>query len=332
MPSVVIEGALLLAAAGAIYVACEFFVNGVEWLGRRMAVGSTATGTILAAIGTALPESVVTFVAVAFAKDDAHRDLGVGAALGGPLVLATIAYATVGLALLLNRKPLQQTGGANFKRLARDQAWFLSIFVVKLGVGLIAFAWKPWLGIAFLAAYALYFWREMSGSDDAEENELEPLSLARKAGDEPPLAMILLQTIAALAVIFFASRFFVDQLGVLGPALGVAPQVLALFLSPIATELPETMNAIIWVRQGKHRLALANISGAMMIQATVPTAFGLFWTPWLLDRTLLAAGAVTMLAVLALWRGFSRGTITRGYLAAMAALYALFVAIVAAMQ
>jgi len=45
--------------------------------------------------------------------------------------------------------------------------------------------------------------------------------------------------------------------------------LLALLLSPIATELPETLNAIIWVRQGKHRLALANISGAMMIQATV---------------------------------------------------------------
>lgn len=39
------------------------------------------------------------------------------------------------------------------------------------------------------------------------------------------------------------------------------------------------MNAFIWVRQGKKRLALANISGAMMIQATIPTAFGLFYTP-----------------------------------------------------
>ena len=328
MPALVIEGALLLASAAAIYFACEFFVNGVEWLGRRMAVGGAATGTILAALGTALPESVVTFIAVAFAKDDAHRDLGVGAALGGPLVLATIAYAMVGAALLLNKKPLKQASADDFRRLSRDQAWFLSIFVVKLGIGLIAFAWKPWLGIAFLAAYALYFWREMSGGADAEEEALHPLTSARKAGDKPPLAMILVQTIGALAVIFFASRFFVDQLGVLAPALGVAPQVLALFLSPIATELPETMNAIIWVRQGKQRLALANISGAMMIQATVPTAFGLFWTPWLLDRTLLAAGGVTIAAVAALWFAFSRGVISRRYLASMAGLYGVFVLVV----
>lgn len=30
-------------------------------------------------------------------------------------------------------------------------------------------------------------------------------------------------------------------------------------LSPVATEMPETINALIWVRQGKERLALANI-------------------------------------------------------------------------
>ncbi|MFX7756135.1 sodium:calcium antiporter, partial [Acinetobacter baumannii] len=80
--------------AATIYFACEFFVNGVGWLGRRLSVGRTATATILAAFGTALPESVITFVAVAFGKSDAQRELGVGAALGGPLVLATIAYAT----------------------------------------------------------------------------------------------------------------------------------------------------------------------------------------------------------------------------------------------
>ena len=91
-------------------------------------------------------------------------------------------------------------------------------------------------------------------------------------------------------------RFFVGQLDALGPYLGLKPQLLSLLISPIATELPETLNAIIWIKQGKVRLALANISGAMMIQATVPTAFGLFWTPWTLDRALVGAGAVTLLA------------------------------------
>src|SRR6185312_15080790 len=201
---------------------CEFFVNGVEWLGRKLSVGSTATGTILAAFGTALPESVVTFVAAAFGKSDAQRELGVGAALGGPLVLATIAYATVGLTLIATRQPLRRTadGREEFRRLSRDQAWFLCIFVVKLGLGLIAFAYKPWLGVLFLSAYAVYFWRELSRDDSGEEQEgLEPLILARRHKGDPPLGLTLLQTLLALIVIFAASRLFVSRLDALGPAL-----------------------------------------------------------------------------------------------------------------
>jgi cation:H+ antiporter len=84
----------------AIYFACEYFVNGVEWFGRKLKLSATATGTVLAAFGTALPESAVTFVAVIFGKTPEARDIGVGAALGGPLVLATIAYAVVGGAVV----------------------------------------------------------------------------------------------------------------------------------------------------------------------------------------------------------------------------------------
>ena len=326
--------ALLVGCAVVIYFACEFFVNGVEWVGRKLSVGSTATGTILAAFGTALPESVVTFVAVAFGKGDAQRELGVGAALGGPLVLATIAYATVGATLLLSRQPLKRTAEVqrDFNRLSRDQGWFLAIFLVKLGVGLVAFAFKPWLGVVFLSAYAVYFWREMRRDDSGEAEEaLEPLIIAKKR-PVPPTGLALLQTGVALLVIFGASRLFVTQLDALGPALGLKPQLLALLLSPIATELPETMNAIIWVRQGKHRLALANISGAMMIQATVPTAFGLFWTPWLLDRSLILAGGITAVAVAVMFLAFRRGVISRGFLAGMGVFYLLFAGLLIALR
>jgi cation:H+ antiporter len=87
---------LFFGSAVAIYLSCEFFVNGVEWVGQRLKITQTATGTILAAFGTALPESVVTFVAIVFGDTDAERDIGVGAALGGPLALSTLAYGIRG--------------------------------------------------------------------------------------------------------------------------------------------------------------------------------------------------------------------------------------------
>ena len=96
-------------------------------------------------------------------------------------------------------------------------------------------------------------------------------------------------------MIYTASHVFVGQLNAIGPWLGIPSTVVALLLSPVATELPETLNAVIWIRQGKHRLALSNISGSMMIQATVPTALGLLFTSWLFDGALTIAAAVTAL-------------------------------------
>ena len=320
---------ILLAAAAVIYVACELFVNGVEWIGHRFDVGQKATGTILAAFGTALPESVVTFVAVAFGAGAAQKQIGVGAALGGPLVLATVAYAVVGWTLFAARRSLRTaTADADFRALSRDQAWFLVIFVFKLGLGLVAFAIKPWLGIAFLLAYAAYVWQETRGEQGEAEGELEPLKFAPRA-EHPPTVLAVLQTLIALVVIFFASKVFVGQIDALGHGLGLPPQLLALLVSPIATELPETLNAIIWIRQGKIRLALANISGAMMIQATIPSAFGIFFTSWLLDPALIVAGAVTLVAIIALWAGFRSGRMSRAWLSGMAALYLVFIGVVA---
>jgi cation:H+ antiporter len=111
----------------------------------------------------------------------------------------------------------------------------------------------------------------------------------------------------------------------------MSPQLVALLLSPVATELPETMNAIIWVRQGKERLALANISGAMMIQATIPTALGLYFTAWVFSRELIVSGVITIAAVAVLLGLFSRSAVSARSLIPLAALYALFVAIIAVM-
>jgi cation:H+ antiporter len=133
-----------------------------------------------------------------------------------------------------------------------------------------------------------------------------------------------LQTLLALVVIFGASRVFVGELSVVGPWLGIPSAVVALLFSPVATELPETMNAIIWIRQGKHRLALANISGAMMIQATIPTALGLFFTPWRFDAALALAAGITASAVIGLYVLLRRNALTAQRLALFAVFYALF--------
>lgn len=151
--------------------------------------------------GPRYPKSVVTLVAVTVGKSQDSKDIGVGAAMGGPLALATIAYGVTGAMLLLRIRrqaalamrvqhapeesdgPDVQDGaeqlavahrdlftGVDGDRLARDQTWFLAIFIVKVALGLVAFAFKPWLGLAFFPMYAVYFVREMSDDREAHSD------------------------------------------------------------------------------------------------------------------------------------------------------------------
>ena len=327
---VLVTLSLLLLLAATIYFSCAYFVNGVEWVGRGLHLGATATGSLLAAFGTAMPEAAVTFVAVVFGKDAAHKDIGVGAALGGPLVLATIAYAVIGGVLLLNRKRLQRTDACvdvDHRRLSRDQLWFLAIFAVKVALGLVAFSFKPALGGLFLLAYAAYVWREMRTEEHPEDEEsLEPLKFQPRSVS-PSMARACVQTLLALVIIGLAAHAFVGQLQAFADILQWPPHLVALLLSPVATELPETMNAIIWVRQGRERLAFANVSGAMMIQATVPSALGLFFTPWMFDRVLMWAGILTAVAVVILWSFFNRGRVRARALIPIALIYGVFAVI-----
>ncbi len=83
------------------------------------------------------------------------------------------------------------------------------------------------------------------------------------------------------------ARLFVANIQTVADRLDVPVLILALILSPLATELPEKFNSVIWVRQRKDTLAMGNISGAMVFQSCIPVSVGLIFTPWELD----AAGA-----------------------------------------
>lgn len=68
--------------------------------------------------------------------------------------------------------------GTDTRRLARDQTWFIAIFIFKVALGFVAFAIEPWLGLLFFAAYGVYFWREMRADGPQASHEgLKPLKL-----------------------------------------------------------------------------------------------------------------------------------------------------------
>jgi cation:H+ antiporter len=294
----IVEFALALVA---ILVGAAFFTNAVEILGARLGLQQGAVGSLLAAVGTALPESMIAVVAimepvVTDGATEEGAEIGVGAILGAPFMLATLALFVVGTSALVYRRRRSQGRALDVdeETIARDVGYFLVFFALAAGVGIVElpFAVKLIVAVALVAGYVRYAWLTLGSGGHLEEVPERLLSLPRTPNPSPLAAA--LQTAASLGVIVVGAHFFVDAVKHAAEGLGLPAGLIALVLAPLATELPEKFNSIFWLRDGKDTLALGNMTGAMIFQSTVPVTFGVLFTSWELGPLNLFSAALAL--------------------------------------
>ncbi|HEX5468459.1 MAG TPA: hypothetical protein VFW80_05380 [Gaiellaceae bacterium] len=327
------SSAVLLPASFAILLAgALLFTNAIEWFGSKLGLGQGAVGSVLAAVATALPESLIPIVAI-IGGAQGSEDVATGAIIGAPLLLATIAMVLVGVSALLyrGRRPQGLALEVHFPTLARDLAFFMGCFLAALLLGLSAPKPLQIVGaVALVVAYAAYVvWTFRHSGPVGAEEKLNPLILDTTRSDPPGMATVVVQLVVALGAIVGGAHIFVEQILDVAESLDVEPLVLSLVLAPFATELPEKANSFFWVRDGKDSLALGNITGAMVFQSTLPVAVGLAFTSWELDAHSFLAGGLALggglvaIVTLQIRRRFSGRAILL-----WTALYAAFVAYV----
>jgi cation:H+ antiporter len=305
---------LLVVSLGAILVAAELFTNGIEWFGHRLNLAEGAVGSVLAAVATAMPETLIPVIAILgpilFGGDpEASHAIGVGAILGAPFMLSTLAMFVTGIAIVIfARRGRRGTGmKINVGVLGRDVAFFVVGYAVAIGTAFLPadLGWLKWVAAAgLLLLYAIYV--RLHFTDAAEEgdpedlNQLHATRLPGMAGPHtldidilpgevddweadgatPKMRIIVGQVVVALALIVIGAQVFVGAVEHLSRQIGLDPTILALVIAPIATELPEKFNSVLWVRNGKDTLAMGNITGAMVFQSCFPTVLGLLFTTW----------------------------------------------------
>jgi cation:H+ antiporter len=288
--------ALLLALSFAVILAgALLFTSAVEWAGYRLGLGEGATGSVLAAVGTAMPETLIPIVAI-IGGAAGSNEVAIGAIIGAPFLLATIAMALVGISALIyrRRRPHGIRLEADAEVLDRDLVFFGVFFAGGLVLGLgVPDAIQIPFAVAFVLAYGIYVQRTLRHGGAVQASEtLHPLLLDWTPGDRPGGGAIALQFVVGLAAMVGGAHLFVEELVSVAEDLGTEPLVLSLILAPLATELPEKANSFFWVRQGKDSLALGNITGAMVFQSTIPIAFGLAFTEWDLDDYAVVSAAL----------------------------------------
>jgi cation:H+ antiporter len=282
---------LILAASFVlILLGAELFTNGIEWFGRKLELAEGAVGSVLAAVGTALPETMIPIIAIAFVPGGGTHGIGVGAILGAPFMLSTLAMFVTGAAVVwqARKRPAGDVMPVETAVLRMDMQTFAFAYGIAIAAALLPAepAWPKLLVAAgLLGIYARYVKRHFDADPNLDAEELAPLRFGRldrrhrDRSPHPRLRIVNIQVVVALALIVIGAIVFVDSVEHVAHALGVSEILLALVVAPIATELPEKFNSIIWVRQGKDTLAMGNITGAMVFQATIPTVVALTLAP-----------------------------------------------------
>ena len=297
-----------------ILACCALFVNAVEFFGKSLHLHQGIVGSILAAIGTALPETIIPIIAILFSKAKSSHDVGIGAIAGAPFMLATLAFFVTGASTIIYSLSAKRSRvmNADPSCLVRDLSFFLIYYGIAVSTTFIynLILVKSIIALCLLASYPVYLnWTIRSHVDKIES--VDELHVSRFLGLPSTLPFIILQLLLSLGLIVVGAHVFVVYVQELSVSLGVPALILSLIITPIATELPEKINSVIWIGKGKDTLALGNITGAMVFQSCFPIVFGMLFTEWhltgptLLSAALALASAATVLVWVKLKRSLN---------------------------
>ena len=318
-----------------ILIAAEVFTNALEHLGEKLKISEGVTGSLFAAVGTALPETMVPLLALMAGTSNAHvnEEIGVGAILGAPLMLSTLSISLMALAVLKKRGAQghftpERTG------LTRDLNFFLAAFsfsAVALFVPHQQTAIRAAIGFTLVLTYFIYIMLTLRASahlvKEGHGTEAEAKMFLCRLGLPQNMQVILIQLALGLALLVAGAKGFIHGVESASQLLGITPLLLSLLIIPIATELPEKVNSILWIRRHKDTLAFGNITGAMVFQGTLLPAIGIMLTPWEPRQEVLAGIVITLLAALWLRLMVSRGQLKVWHLAVNGTLYITYLVI-----
>ncbi|MFO0766778.1 MAG: hypothetical protein U0231_08300 [Nitrospiraceae bacterium] len=300
--TILLYAALFIVSVVVTLAGCHLFTNGIEWLGKRMKISEGAVGSIFAAVGTTLPETSIPIIAIFFGHSPEQTEVGLGASLGAPFMLSTLVLPILAGLLVLYARLGKRT--ATFKldyaEVRTDIQFFLTGYLVALACVFVPSKPVHMVAAVGLLSLYVYYMKLKFSAEDEDDGEgggdLEPLLFSRQS-QHPSYVLIAAQGAVGLMGLVGGAHLFVTAANSISAELHVSPLILSLLIAPLATELPEMSNSFLWLYRKKDRLAVGNVTGAMVFQGTIPVSVGLLGTGWTLGTTALATMVLAVAAM-----------------------------------
>ena len=317
-----------------IVLCCEIFTNAIENLGCTLKITSSATASVFASIGTALPETIVPLVAIFFGAKNpleiqSTMDIGVGAIFGSSFLISTLAMFFAGLAVVVcakkNKRKYEIT--VDKTHTMRDLRYFMFSYIIAICASFIKTPQTKTLIALFLLCYYIFYSIRtiIKGKNNETENNSE-LLICKYLKFKPNIYLIVIQLLLSILGLIFVSRLFVQEISDFSKLLMVPPLILSILITPYATELPEITNSVLWLSKNQDDYAISNLTGALVFQGTIPMAIGIILTPWIFEKSTIIAIISVLLSTLLLYYGiYFKNKITVKSLLFSGIFYLLFI-------
>ena len=244
-----ILGLLLLALGG------DSIIKGASGLAQKLGLSPFASGLLLVAFGTSLPELAVNARAVWVGS----QSLALGNAIGSNVVNFGL---TLGAAAFV--APLL----VRWRALMPLLLCFIVACAAMIGFGLdgvLSQIEGVILLLAFAAVVAWAFVRSRGETQEVRE------AITAYASTRSDLWLNLLRFVLAAVLLYYGARLVVTNAPILGLALGMAPLLTGLIVVAIGTALPEVAAAVFAARRGQGDMVMGHVVGSSLFNLLVVT-------------------------------------------------------------
>ncbi|MFX1534798.1 MAG: sodium:calcium antiporter [Promethearchaeota archaeon] len=245
-------------------IAAELIARGAEILGKKFGAGFV--GAVLLGFITTLPELVFVVVAISAAQQAQQvtegYNIAMGSAIGGNLLLFTIGYGLVILLAYIFHKQSISLDNVHL----RDDLWYLLISCMFILFSALDGLFQWYEGLILIGIYIFYIIHQFFESrlfDIVPEDDA--VYMADIAKRQWLISGILL-SVGAILLLLVAHPFVV-AIEELSLAMGLSALILALVISPFASEMPEKISAfVLTIRDIKGaEMAIANFIGSKVM-------------------------------------------------------------------
>ncbi|MBE6530230.1 MAG: calcium/sodium antiporter [Ruminococcaceae bacterium] len=274
----------------------DWFVDGSVGIARRFHLSEILIGATIVAIGTTLPEVMVSSISAI----QGESDISYGNAIGS-IICNTALISAITIAI--------RPGKINRKSLRLPVIFFFSSAILYCATAYFAGEFTRPLGIGLLAIFVVYMILSVFAAKKdpiptlPEEGADKPSEPQEKQENDDPkkkkldLIKEIVFLVLGAACIAVGAKLLVDNGIGISNELGVPQKVIALIFVALGTSLPELVTAITALAKGHSALSLGNIIGANLVNIVLVSGLSITLKPFAVPAETVVNGMNTSLIV-----------------------------------